>query len=42
VWEDGVLKAESGGRIVDPAKENGMEVVKGLIENAIERDVAFG
>jgi hypothetical protein len=42
VWEDDVLKGEPDGRIVDPPKENGMEVVKGLIENAIERDVAFG
>jgi hypothetical protein len=42
VWEDHVLRGESDGGIVDPPKENAMEVVKGKIENAIEHDVGFG
>ena len=36
------MKGEPDGRIVDPPKEYVMEVVKGLIEIAIEREVAFG
>ena len=42
VWDEGVLKGESDGRILSPPKDHIRAVVKGMIEQSIESVAAIG